>query len=127
MKHTVTFYSPGTFISETTIRPIKKIDVNKAVEMAQSIEDRYGAKPYAFSFTSTSFFGKKKISGKYYLKGKVRTLEELKLENNPENTILIQNMELMQADRIIETTTPWKWASLLYMLYNEDVVLEEIK
>ena len=39
-KHFVTFYSPGTFMSEQSSKPIATRDVRKAVEMAADISDK---------------------------------------------------------------------------------------
>ena len=46
-QHFVTFYSPGTFVSETSTEPIDSWDVEKAVAMSRGIVERHGAKPYA--------------------------------------------------------------------------------
>src|SRR5258708_40344118 len=45
-KHFVTFYSPGTFVAETTTKPIDKWDVDTAVQMAQGGSRTNGAPPY---------------------------------------------------------------------------------
>jgi hypothetical protein len=47
-KHYVTFYSPGTFVSESSTLSIEDWDTAKAVEMAKNIQERHGAKPYGF-------------------------------------------------------------------------------
>ena len=46
-KHFVTFYSPGSFVAETTTREIESWDIRKAQEMADKISERYDATPYA--------------------------------------------------------------------------------
>jgi len=53
-KHFVTFYSPGTFVSEESSLPIDAWDVDKAKEMAHDVVERYGATPYGFRFTTRS-------------------------------------------------------------------------
>lgn len=49
-KYTVTFYSAGTLISETTTRKIGEWSISAAVRMAESIKERHGATPYGFVF-----------------------------------------------------------------------------
>jgi len=44
-KHFVDFFSPGTFVSEQSRRPIDKWDASIAVEMANGIKERHNAKP----------------------------------------------------------------------------------
>ena len=53
-KHFVTFFSPGTFVSETTEKEIDSWDVEKAKELARSIKERHGATPYGFRFITRS-------------------------------------------------------------------------
>lgn len=74
-KHFVTFYSPGTFVAETSERPIDSWDVPAAVAMAREIKERHNAVPYAFRFTTRSrgpddLDSKQSASsGYYYLSG----------------------------------------------------------
>ena len=49
-KHFVEFFSPGTFVAESSRKQIDNWDVEKAVEMAHSISHRYNATPYGFQF-----------------------------------------------------------------------------
>src|SRR5579864_6757012 len=87
-KHTVTFYSPGTLFSESTTKEIDSWDTKKAVEMADSVMERYNAKPYAFVFRTLKTHDdvsdgdggflkveakKEKESGYYFLGGKLVT------------------------------------------------------
>jgi len=106
-KHFVTFYSPGTFVSEETIEKIDSWDVDKAIKMSRKIVERYNAIPFGFQF-STRERGKKdldsketKRSGMYYLGGDVFTLEQVKALNDPKNEILIQNMECNKYEKVI--------------------------
>ena len=50
--HFVTFYSPGTFVAETTTKPIPSWDVDLAVAMASDIRERHGALAYGFRFST---------------------------------------------------------------------------
>lgn len=116
--HFVTFYSPGTFVSEETILPIEKWDIDIAVYMSKSIKERYGAKPYGFQFSTRE--RKKheldshvtKTSNMYYLGGEVFTLEQVK-RRFPNDRILISNMEANGIDKIIVNTNSWKWTATL--------------
>jgi len=53
-KNFVTFYSPGTFVSEETTKDIDSWNIQEAESMAESIKERHGAKPYGFRFTTRS-------------------------------------------------------------------------
>jgi exonuclease I len=83
-KNFVRFLSPSTFCHEETTKPIESWDVGRAIEMASKIKERHGATPFAFQFVTR---GRKKneldsrvtaTSGRYYLGGKVLTLEQIK-------------------------------------------------
>lgn len=106
-QHFVTFYSPGTFVSETTEKPIDSWDVEKAMEMAHHIVERYGATPYAFRFT-TRGRGPRDLdsketarSGMYYLGGRIETLNEVLARNDPNERILRSNMKNNGINRIV--------------------------
>jgi hypothetical protein len=89
-KHFVTFYSPGTFVAETSAKDIGSWNVDDAVAMSAMIEERHGARPYGFRFTTRErgdddFDSKETAqSPMYYLGGKVETLEEVEARNDPE-------------------------------------------
>ena len=127
-RHFVKFYSPGTFVAETTTKPIGEWDVSKAMEIAGDIKERYGARPYGFQFLTRergdddldSSVTEK--SPMYYLGGKVRTLAEVQADNLPDEKILLSNMDANGWDRIITTTEGWKWVQ---PLEKEDVVLND--
>jgi hypothetical protein len=107
-KRYVTFVSPGTFVSETTTKPILSYDVVAAVEMSRAVTERYGAKPFAFYFSTQLVADPvpdgeggwldveaKEVekSGNYFVGGTLLTLDDLKARNDPKNSILISNME----------------------------------
>lgn len=113
-RHFVTFFSPGTLFAEYTEKPIDSWDTAKAVKMARAIKERHGATPYGFQFTTrerkTKDLDSKvvKSSKMYYLGGKILTLAEIKARNDPNDRILISNMESNGYDRVIENRNSWK-------------------
>jgi hypothetical protein len=126
-KHFVTFFSPGTFVSEDTTKEIDSWDVEKAKKMAHSITERYAATPFGFQFTTRSRGSDdldSKVSAKspmYYLGGKVETLEEVEARNDPKEEILRANMRCNGWHRIITNTNSWKHTA---PLNKGDVVLD---
>lgn len=126
-KHFVTFYSPGTFVSEETTKPIDSWDIEAAKAMASAVTERYSAKPYGFKF-STRSRGLEDLDSKttktspmYYLGGKVETLAEVRARATDADRILISNMEGNGWNRIITNTNSWKFTA---PLRADDVVLE---
>lgn len=125
-KHFVTFYSPGTFVAETTEKPIDSWDVKEAQRMAKSITERYGATPYAFQFTTRGRgpddLDSKvtKRSGMHYMHGKVETLAEIEARNDPSEAILRSNMRGNGWDRVVTNTKGYRWTQ---PLGKDDVVL----
>ncbi len=125
-KHFVTFLSPGTFFCEESTQPIDSWDPDAAVTMSRAIVERHGATPFAFYFTTRSRNENEldskevKRSGKYYLGGRVLTLEQVKSEM-PDERILISNMECNGWDKIIINSNSFKCCQ---PLLEDDVVLE---
>jgi len=118
-QHFVHFLSPGTFVAEETVKPIKAWDEKLAVAMARSIKERYNARPYGFQF-STRERGDKdldskevKRSGTYYLGGKVETLAEVEARNDPKEDILRSNMRDNGWNKIVTNTNSWRWTQPL--------------
>lgn len=125
-KHFVEFLSPGTFTSEVTEKAIDNWDVEQAKKMARNIKERHGATPYGFRFITrerknTDLDSKvSKVSGIYYLGGKVETLAQVKARGRKDEEILICNMENNGYDKIIVNTNSYKST---FPLYKEDIVL----
>jgi len=125
-KHFVTFLSPGSFVSEETTKPIESWNIDTAIEMSKNIKERYGALPYGFRFSTRAREDyeldskETERSGMYYLGGEVLTLEEVKAKNDPDDRILISNMECNDWDRIIVNTNSYK---VTQPLESEDIVL----
>ena len=127
IKHCVTFLSPGTFVSEETTKEIVSWDVDLALEMVPNIKERYGATPYGFFFTTRERdeddfdSHQTKKSNLYYLGGTISTLEEVRNRADPDDRILISNMENNGYDKIIVNTNSWKWTQ---PLRKGDIVLQ---
>lgn len=126
-KHFVTFYSPGTFVCETSEKPIDSWDIETAKNMARKIKERYSATPFGFQFSTRSRAENEldshvsNTSPMYYLGGKVETLEEVKARATEKDRILISNMEGNGWNRIITNDNSWR---ITQPLYDKDVVLE---
>jgi hypothetical protein len=127
IKYFVTFYSPGTFVSEEDEHEIDSWDVKEAVKLSKDITQRYGAKPYGFRFSVRSRGPNDldskvtKTSGMYYLGGEVFTLEQIKARNNPKDQILIDNMRFNNIKRIVENRNSYLFTGALD---DDDVVLD---
>ena len=129
-QHFVTFFSPGTIVSEETTKPIESWNVNEAATMARDIMERHNATPFAFQFSTRrrndDELDSKTVatSGRYFLGGTVLTLEQVKARRNPDDRTLISNMETNGYERIIENCNSWK---VVQPLGADDIVLEFAK
>jgi hypothetical protein len=126
-QHFVTFFSPGTFVAETTMKPIASWDVDAAVAMAREITERYNATPYAFRFTTRgrddSELDSKQIaaSNLYYLGGQVFTRAEIEARNDPKEATLRANMRINDIERVIINDNSWRFTG---PLNADDVILD---
>jgi hypothetical protein len=126
-QHFVTFFSPGTFVHEQTTKPIESWDVDKAVNMARGITERYNATPFGFRFSTRRREDHEldsrvvSRSGLYFLGGTVLTLEQVKARNDSADRTLIANMEGNGWDRIVENCNSWK---VVQPLMADDTVRE---
>ena len=109
-KHFVTFYSPGTFVCETSTKPVDSWDVGPAVAMARDIKERHGATPYAFKFETQVSDGWKpktvRESGMYYLGGRLMTIDDI--PDTKENETLRWNMRFNHIETVLENTNSWR-------------------
>lgn len=109
-KHYVTFYSPGSFVSESTSKEIDAWSVDLAIRMAKDIKGRHGATPYGFSFETKESDGWSpktvKESGMYYLGGKLLTIDDI--PDTDGNSVLRDNMRFNNYEYVIENTNSWK-------------------
>lgn len=125
-KHFVVFYSPGTFVAESTEREIEAWDVEVAKHMATTIKERYGATPYGFRFVTRGRSAKDLDSKEtarshmYYLGGTIETLEQVEARNDPKERILRANMRGNGVARVIVNNNSWKSTQ---PLKDDDVVL----
>jgi len=126
-RHFVVFLSPGTFVAESTTKEIESWNPELAKEMASEIQERHGATPYGFYFITRERrddeLDSKVVakSGKFFLGGTVYTLEDIKAKNDPNDHILIINMECSGYSRVVINTNSWKWTQ---PLGDNDVVLQ---
>ena len=126
IKHFVIFYSPGTFVAESTEKPIDSWDVEAARKMANEITERYSATPYGFCFTTReradNELDSKEVrrSGMYFLNCKIVTLEEVEQHNDPNESILLSNMKCNGYKAVVQATSGWKWTQ---PLTEGDIVL----
>ena len=127
--HFVTFLSPGTFVFEETTKSIAAWDVGLAMEAARGIVERYSATPFAFYFTSRerkdNELDSKVVatSPKYFLGGRVLTIQDIEARNDPKDRILLSNMRCNNIHRVVENTNSWK---ATVPLGDKDVVLDFI-
>jgi len=114
-------------MSESTSKPIDEWCTETAIEMSKSIKERHDALPYGFQFTTRSRADNDldskvtKTSPMYYLGGRVETLEEVELRNDPKEKILRSNMRNNDWDRIVINDKSWRTVNPLRI---NDVVLD---
>jgi len=95
--------------------------------IVKGIKERHGATPYGFYFSTRGRrdgdLDSKVIatSPMYYLGGKIETLVEVKLRNDPKEETLRWNMEHNGYNRIITNTNSYK---SVFPLKDDDIVLQ---
>lgn len=134
-KHYVVFYSPGTFVSETTSRPIEAWDVAAAVRLSRDIIERHQARPYGFRFETRLVAepvddgegGVLQVtpklveeSGTYFLGGHLLTYHEVEARNEEGERILRSNMR--SSDWCIVVVNDNSWRSMI-PFGEQDVLL----
>lgn len=117
--HYVTFMSPGTFVSEETSKEIYAWSTVEAAKMAKDIDERHGARPYGFKFSTRithdpvpdgeggmldvqSKLVKK--SGVYYINGSL-----IRFDDVPEDqSIMRDNMRFNDYPLTVETRNSYR-------------------
>lgn len=136
-KHYVVFYSPGTFFDESSSKPIKNWNIKKAIALSKDVVERYGARPYGFRFETYitskpvpdgeggTLEVKSKLissSGIHFIGGKIRTLSEIKSRNDPNDRILIFNMECSDYNEVVESTNGYRST---HFFYKDSCIVDE--
>ena len=115
----VTFFSPGTFVAESTTKEVPSWNVPKVLEMLPDIEERYGARPYGFQFSTKKRgwrdFEPREIkrSGMYYVNCRVQTLEEIESRSDPKESTLLANMKCNGWNKVVSAKEGWSWTQPL--------------
>lgn len=118
----VTYYSPGSFVSETSSARFKNFNLASFVKRAKSISERHGSKPYGFTVeekeepVSMPVVEGFKVevepntlssSGTYYITGNLIFYDDIK--NNKEKAILASNLYNNSLGIGIENCNSWKF------------------
>jgi len=121
--HYVEFFSPGTFMSESTRKKIDAWSPTLACSLAKKIKERHGATPYGFRFVTmleakpVEVEGGEKMdvlpkqvknSGIYFITGTIRTAEEVLAGTDPEENILRSNVRCNNIPAVIENCNSYK-------------------
>ena len=122
-EHFVLFMSPGTMFDETTEKPIESWDISAALLMLERITERHGAKPYGFQFLTKVIAdpvddgegGTLKVqpktvaaSGTHFVKGRLRTVDDIAAEADTKEQILLSNMRGNDWPIVCETTNGYR-------------------
>lgn len=120
-KHFVTFYSPGTFAAETSEREIGEWDTREALRIANTITERYNARPYGFVFTTKESDGwqpkEAKRSPFHFINCEVQTLAEV-----DKGSILHSNMKNNNWPAVVSPKKGWRFTQ---PFTGDDVIVDE--
>ena len=122
-QHYVTFYSPGTFFAETSTLPIEGWDTKVAVGLAETVRERYNARPYGFRFETRIVADPVpdgrggtlavqprtiKTSGMYHLGGTLLTLREVEARDREDERVLRSNMRNNDSPIVVVNKNSWR-------------------
>ncbi len=125
-QHYVEYASPGTFFNEVSRKEIASWNIAEAVKMLKTIKERYGATPYGFRFLTRSrgpddLDATETASSPFHFYNcRVLTYHDIVSRNDPNDRILLSNMESNNWTRIAEPREGWKGA---YPIRDKDIVL----
>lgn len=104
----VEFRSPGIITAKIAELAIDAWDIGEALKMSESIKESHGADPFGFMFIERviageiddGFGGKLKVqpreirtSGMHYIRGVIRTVEDVRRDALSSERIILSNME----------------------------------
>jgi hypothetical protein len=128
----VVFYSPGTFVDESSEQPVESWDIKTACKLARKVSERHGSKPYGFRFetrivadpVSDGAGGTLEVrpktvksSGLHYIDGTLRTLDEVQVAE-PESALAF-NMRVNNFPIVCDTANSWKHTGI----YDEKALI----
>ena len=125
----VTFYSPGTFFSETSSIRLDELDINKILKKAKGTSERYNAKPYGYTWKQIRefFIGKEKLEkeevldeskGYIFITGNVIFSKDL---TNPDENIFKSNLESNAGGVGIQNFNSYKFS---YFFDKNDIIID---
>lgn len=118
----VEFVSPGTLFHETTRKPIEAWDTVVACSIAKTIKERYGARPFAFTFSTMLEAGPVEAdgetlnvqpkelakSGLHFLGGDALTFDVIEARADKSEEILRRNMRNNDLPVVVENRNSYK-------------------
>lgn len=122
-QHSVTFYSPGTFVSESTTKPIGEWETEQAMKMAGDVSERYGAKPFGFRFHTHIVSGdvpdgeggalkvqprEVAASSMHHINATVETFDDVEARGDEKESIMRSNMRCNGYPLVAITTNSFK-------------------
>lgn len=134
-QHYVTFFSPGSFVAESSCKPIDAWDPVEAMRLCQGITERYGAKPYGFQFETRIVAdpvpdgegGELQVTPKkvaeseiYYIDGRILKFDEV--PETDSTRIMRDNMRSNDYPIVVETTRGFRWTQ---PFKEHDVIVSE--
>lgn len=114
-KHYVKFFLPGSFMSDTSVKPTETRDPDKIEWLDRAYCARFFSRTEIEIDGETLVGERRDVSNRFFLGGTVKMIHDVRTESP--GSILLQNMESNGWDRVIEcaqgTTNMW----------DDDVVL----